>query len=274
MTDKLHNGSDEINTLRHQIEETSSPSPEVVEKIISLLDQGKIRVAEKKESEWIVHTWIKKAILHYFKTSPMEEISLPPYEYYDKIPLKRNYKELGVRVVPPATARFGSYMEPGVVLMPSYVNIGAWVGRNTMVDTWATVGSCAQIGEGVHLSGGVGIGGVLEPPSACPVIVESGSFIGSRAIIVEGVHVDKEAVIAANVTLTSSTPIIDVSGPEHKTYKGYVPPRSVVVPGTREKAVACGKIQTNCAYIIGHRKESTDKKTSLNQTLREFSLSV
>lgn len=246
-----------------------------INEAIRLLDEGKIRVASKSDSgSWLTHTWIKKAILLYFKIAEMQTIELGPYVYHDKIPLKTNYKEHKVRVVPPATARFGSYLEPGVVLMPSYVNIGAYVGANTMVDTWATVGSCAQIGASVHLSGGVGIGGVLEPPAAQPVIVEDGAFIGSRCIIVEGVHIGKEAVLAANVTLTASTPIIDTRSDNFTVSKGFVPERAVVLPGTREKDVDGGKIYTNCAYIVGERKESTDKKTSLNEVLREFSLSV
>jgi 2,3,4,5-tetrahydropyridine-2-carboxylate N-succinyltransferase len=245
-----------------------------IRQTIQLLDTGKIRVAEKMGDEWITHAWIKNAILLYFKISPMSAFEVGPYSYYDKIPLKTNFKELNVRVVPPAVARIGTFMEAGVVLMPSYVNIGAYIGAGTMVDTWATVGSCGQIGKNVHLSGGVGIGGVLEPASATPVIVEDNAFIGSRAIIVEGVRVGHDSVIAANVTLTSSTPIIDVRTPEHKVLKGFVPPGSVVVPGTREKEISGGKIQLACAYIIGNRKESTDKKTSLNEVLREFALSV
>ena len=247
---------------------------DAIHQTIHLLDVGKIRVAEKKGDEWITHSWIKNAILLYFKIAPMAAFEVGPYSYHDKIPLKTNYKDLNVRVVPPAVARIGTFMEPGVVLMPSYVNIGAYIGAGTMVDTWATVGSCGQIGKNVHLSGGVGIGGVLEPASATPVIVEDNAFIGSRAIIVEGVRIGQDAVIAANVTLTSSTPIIDVRTPEHKVLKGHVPAGSVVVPGTREKEVAGAKIHLACAYIIGNRKESTDKKTSLNEVLREFSLSV
>jgi 2,3,4,5-tetrahydropyridine-2-carboxylate N-succinyltransferase len=222
----------------------------------------------------VTHSWIKQAILLYFRYSQMARIDVGPFVFHDKIPLKSNYQDLRVRVVPPAVARYGSFMEPGVILMPSYVNIGAWVGANTMVDTWATVGSCAQIGANVHLSGGVGIGGVLEPPSATPVIVEDGAFLGSRCIVVEGVQVGKEAVLAANTTLTASTPIIDTRKPGMPEIKGRVPPRCVVVPGTKEKDVAGGKIFTSCAYIIGERKPSTDLKTSLNDVLREFSLSV
>jgi 2,3,4,5-tetrahydropyridine-2-carboxylate N-succinyltransferase len=204
----------------------------------------------------------------------MVDYEVGPFLYHDKIPLKRNYKELNVRVVPPATARYGSFMEPGVVLMPSYVNIGAYVGAGTMVDTWATVGSCAQVGKNVHLSGGVGLGGVLEPPAASPVIIEDGAFIGSRCIIVEGVRIGAEAVLASNVTITASTPIIDTRTPEHTLIKGHIPPRAVVLPGTREKDVAGGKIYTSCCYIVGERKPSTDLKTSLNDVLREFAISV
>ena len=245
-----------------------------VEEVIEAVDKGKLRVATLEGGEWITHAWIKNAILLYFRISEMKTYEVGPFEYFDKIPLKKNYAELKVRAVPPATARYGSFMEPGVVLMPSYVNIGAYVGAGTMVDTWATVGSCAQIGSNVHLSGGVGIGGVLEPAGAKPVIIGDGAFIGSRAIIVEGVEIGKEAVVAANVTITASTPIIDIRGKEKKEYKGFVPERAVVVPGTKEKEVEAGKIYTSCAYVIGERKESTDKKTSLNDVLREFSLSV
>ncbi|NRA44198.1 MAG: 2,3,4,5-tetrahydropyridine-2,6-dicarboxylate N-succinyltransferase [Oligoflexales bacterium] len=245
-----------------------------IEAVIAGLDQGKLRVAEKHEGDWKTNAWIKQAILMYFKISPMADSSAGPFSYYDKIPLKSNYQELNVRCVPPATARYGAFMEPGVVLMPSYVNIGAYVGAGSMVDTWATVGSCAQIGKSVHLSGGVGIGGVLEPATANPVIVEDGAFIGSRCIIVEGVQIGEEAVLAANVTLTASTPIIDARTDKFTVTKGYIPKRAVVLPGTREKEISGGKIYTSCVYIIGERKESTDKKTSLNDVLREFSLSV
>lgn len=245
-----------------------------IEAAIAGLDNGSIRVAEKINGEWTTHAWVKNAILLYFKTQEMQEFEVGPFTYFDKIPLKKNYKDLGVRAVPPATARYGTFMERGVVLMPSYVNIGAYVGAGSMVDTWATVGSCAQVGAGVHLSGGVGLGGVLEPASATPVIIEDNCFIGSRAIVVEGVRVESEAVLAANVTITASTPIVDTRKPDHPVHKGYIPSRAVVVPGTMEKDVGGGKIYTSCAYIIGERKESTDKKTSLNQVLREFSLSV
>ena len=247
---------------------------EAIEAVIAGLDQGKLRVAEKKGDQWITNAWIKQAILMYFKISSMGESQAGPFSYYDKIPLKSNYRDLNVRCVPPATARYGAFMEPGVVLMPSYVNIGAWVGAGSMVDTWATVGSCAQVGKSVHLSGGVGIGGVLEPATANPVIIEDGAFIGSRCIIVEGVQIGEEAVLAANVTLTASTPIIDARSDSFEISKGYIPKRAVVLPGTREKQISGGKIYTSCVYIIGERKESTDKKTSLNDVLREFSLSV
>lgn len=244
-----------------------------ISEAMEMLDQGRVRVAEFVNGKWQTNTWLKHAILMYFRIAKMEEMEVGPFHYYDKIPLKKNFRQLKVRVVPPAVARYGSFMEPGVVLMPSYVNIGAYVGSNTMVDTWATVGSCAQIGANVHLSGGVGIGGVLEPPAATPVIVEDGAFIGSRAIIVEGAQIGKEAVIAANVTITASTPIIDTRN-GMKEMKGVVPERAVVVPGTKEKAVGGGKIYTSCAYIIGERKASTNLKTSLNDVLREFALSV
>jgi len=241
---------------------------------LDALDSGLIRVAEPKDGDWQVNAWVKQAILYMFRLNEMESYEVGPYHYRDKVPLKTNYAQLGVRVVPPATARYGSFMEPGVILMPSYVNIGAYVGAGTMVDTWATVGSCAQIGAKVHLSGGVGIGGVLEPAGATPVIVEDGAFLGSRCIVVEGIRIGKEAVLAANLTLTQSTPIIDLRGSEPKTIKGFVPERSVVVPGVREKVMPGGKALLQCAYIIGERKESTDKKTSLNQVLRDHDISV
>jgi len=221
-----------------------------------------------------VHDWIKKAILMYFRVAGMATHQIGPYEFYDKIPLKKDLEAQGVRLVPPGHVRYGAHLERGCVVMPGYVNIGAYVGAGTMVDTWATVGSCAQIGSGVHLSGGVGIGGVLEPPAASPVIIEDGAFIGSRAIVVEGVRVASEAVVAANVVLTASTKIIDVTGPEEVIHQGYVPPRSVVIPGTRPKTFPSGEYGVACALIIGQRKESTDRKTSLNDVLREFALSV
>lgn len=247
---------------------------DAVREIIDLLDKGQLRVAEKINGEWVVNEWVKQAILLYFPIQDMQVMEVGPFEYYDKIPLKKNWKERGVRVVPPATARYGSYIEPGAILMPSYVNIGAYVGSGTMVDTWATVGSCAQVGKNVHLSGGVGIGGVLEPPSARPVIIEDNCFIGSRCIIVEGVIVEEEAVLGANVVITASTRIIDVSGDEPVEYRGRVPARSVVVPGTITKKFPAGEYGVQCALIIGKRKESTDKKTSLNEALREFNVSV
>lgn len=246
----------------------------IIHSVLSAIDTGKVRVAEKISGEWIVNEWVKKSILLYFKVTDMKEEKVGSFVYHDKIPLKTNYKELNVRCVPPATARFGSFMEPGVVLMPSYVNLGAYIGAGTMVDTWATVGTCAQVGKNVHLSGGVGLGGVLEPASAKPVIIEDNAFLGSRCIVVEGVRVGEGAVLAANVTLTASTPIIDTRTPDHKTIKGYIPENAVVLSGVREKEVEGGKIYTSCAYIIGERKKSTDLKTSLNDVLREFSLSV
>lgn len=250
---------------------------DAVRTTIAKLDSGQLRVAEPgatAEADWIVHAWVKQAILLYFGIQQLETIEIGPYEYFDKIPLKRGFAEAGVRVVPPATARFGSFIERGAVLMPSYVNIGARVGAGTMVDTWATVGSCAQIGRNVHLSGGVGIGGVLEPPGATPVIIEDGCFIGSRAIVVEGVRVEQEAVLGANVVITASTPIIDVSGEEPVEYRGRVPARSVVIPGSRAKRFAAGEYQLAAALIIGQRKASTDTRTSLNDALRDFSVPV
>ena len=242
------------------------------EETIAALDRGEVRVAEPAGDDWVVHEEVQAAILDYFRSRQMEPREVGPFEYHDKIPLKTGYEELGVRVVPPATARYGAFLSRGVVLMPSYVNIGAWVGPNTMVDTWATVGSGAQIGANVHLAGGVGIGGVLEPPGARPVIIEDGAFIGSRAIVVEGVRVGREAVLAANVTLTAAVPIIDVTGPEPVEHRGYVPPRSVVVPGTRPKEFPAGTYQLSCALIIGRRTEATDLKTSLNDALREYGI--
>jgi 2,3,4,5-tetrahydropyridine-2-carboxylate N-succinyltransferase len=242
------------------------------EETIAALDRGELRVAEPSGDDWIVHRDVQEAILDYFRSRQMEPREVGPFEYHDKIPLKTGYDELGVRVVPPAVARYGSYLSPGVVLMPSYVNIGAWVGPNTMVDTWATVGSGAQIGANVHLAGGVGIGGVLEPPGALPVIVEDGAFLGSRSIVVEGVRIGREAVLAPNVTLTASVPIIDVTGPEPVEYRGFVPPRSVVVPGTRPKEFPAGTYHLACALIIGRRTEATDLKTSLNEALREYGI--
>lgn len=247
---------------------------DAVNEVVSLLDQGKLRVAEPVGNEWKVNEWVKKAVILYFPLRQMEVSEAGPLEFHDKIPLKRNYKQLGVRVVPHAIARYGSFLAPGVILMPSYVNIGAYVDANTMVDTWATVGSCAQIGKNVHLSGGVGIGGVLEPVQAAPVIIEDGCFIGSRCIVVEGAHIGAEAVLGANVVITNSTRIIDVSGSEPVEYKGFVPPRSVVIPGTYPKKFPAGEFQVSCALIIGQRKPSTDLKTSLNDALREYGLQV
>ncbi|MDP7038257.1 MAG: 2,3,4,5-tetrahydropyridine-2,6-dicarboxylate N-succinyltransferase [Myxococcota bacterium] len=241
---------------------------------IGLLDRGECRVAEKIDGTWLTHAWLKQAILLYFELAQMEVIEMGPFVFHDKIPLKRDLKAQGVRVVPPGTIRYGAHVEKGAVVMPGYVNIGAYVGAGSMVDTWATVGSCAQIGSGVHLSGGVGIGGVLEPPQAAPVIVEDGAFIGSRCIVVEGVHIGQEAVLGAGVTLTASTPIIDVRGSEEKVLKGAVPPRCVVVPGTRVKEFPAGAYNMPCALLIGERQASTDKKTSLNDVLRTFALQV
>jgi 2,3,4,5-tetrahydropyridine-2-carboxylate N-succinyltransferase len=244
------------------------------EETIAALDAGEVRVAEPVGDEWRVNADVQAAILDYFRVRQMEPREVGPFEYHDKIPLKSGYEALGVRVVPPATARYGSFLSRGVVLMPSYVNIGAWIGPNTMVDTWATVGSGAQIGADVHLAGGVGIGGVLEPVGARPVIVEDGAFIGSRCIVVEGVRIGREAVLAPNVTLTASVPVIDVTGDVPIEHRGYVPPRSVVVPGTRPKEFAAGTYHLACALIIGRRSESTDLKTSLNDVLREFGVGV
>lgn len=247
---------------------------EAIESVVSLLNKGELRVAEPTKAGWVVHEWIKKAVILYFPTRIMETIELGPFEFHDKIPLKNNFKELRVRVVPLALSRFGSYLAPGVIMMPSYVNIGAYVDERTMIDTWATVGSCAQIGKDVHLSGGVGIGGVLEPVQASPVIVEDGCFLGSRSIVVEGVHIEKEAVLGANVVLTASTKIIDVTSKNPAEYKGRVPERSVVIPGTYPKEFPAGIYQVPCALIIGKRKASTDLKTSLNDALRDYNVSV
>jgi len=246
-----------------------------IREVIAALDAGEIRVAEPSGTgDWVTHEWIKKAILMYFPIQEMLTIEVGPFEYHDKIPLKKGFAEKGVRVVPQALARYGSFIEKGAILMPSYVNIGAWVGGGTMVDTWATVGSCAQIGRNVHLAGGVGIGGVLEPPQATPTIIEDECFIGSRCIVVEGVHVEREVVLGANVVLTQSTHIIDVTGPQPVIHKGRVPARSVVIPGTYTKQFPAGEYQVACALIIGQRKESTDKKVSLNDALREHQVAV
>ncbi|HEY2705241.1 MAG TPA: 2,3,4,5-tetrahydropyridine-2,6-dicarboxylate N-succinyltransferase [Candidatus Dormibacteraeota bacterium] len=245
-----------------------------VEEAIELLDSGAIRVASKEEGVWTVHEWVKKAILLYFRLRPVERMEAGVFEYSDKIALKRGYAQLGVRVVPPAVARHGCHLSPGVVMMPSYVNIGARVGARTMVDTWATVGSCAQVGDDVHLSGGVGIGGVLEPLQATPVIVEDGAFIGSRCIVVEGVVVEERAVLGAGVVLTASTPILDVTGPEPVEHRGRVPAGAVVIPGTRPKRFPAGEYGTPVALIIGRRSPATDLKVSLNDALREHGLSA
>ncbi|MBN8575681.1 MAG: 2,3,4,5-tetrahydropyridine-2,6-dicarboxylate N-succinyltransferase [Cyclobacteriaceae bacterium] len=247
---------------------------QAVREVVHLLDAGKLRVAEPAGDAWKVNEWIKKAVILYFPIQQMEVIEVGPFEFHDKIALKRNYKELGVRVVPHAIARHGSFVSKGVIMMPSYINIGAYVDEGTMVDTWATVGSCAQVGKNVHLSGGVGLGGVLEPVQAAPVIIEDNVFVGSRCIVVEGVRVGREAVLGANVVLTASSKIIDVTGPKPMEYKGFVPPQSVVIPGTIPKQFAAGEYQVPCALIIGKRKESTDKKTSLNDALRENNVSV
>jgi 2,3,4,5-tetrahydropyridine-2-carboxylate N-succinyltransferase len=245
-----------------------------IREVIEELDKGRIRIAEHKGEDWTVNDWIKKAVILYFPICNMETFEVGPMEFYDKIPLKKNYAKLGVRVVPHAVARYGSFLASNVIMMPSYVNIGAYVDEGTMVDTWATVGSCAQIGKHVHLSGGVGIGGVLEPVGASPVIIEDNCFIGSRCIVVEGVRVCKGAVLGANTTLTASTKIIDVSGKEPVEYKSYIPENSVVIPGSITKEFPAGKYNVNCALIIGKRKASTDTKTSLNDALREFNVAI
>ncbi|MCS6796031.1 MAG: 2,3,4,5-tetrahydropyridine-2,6-dicarboxylate N-succinyltransferase [Raineya sp.] len=272
-----------MQNLQQKIEQTwtdrsllqEAESVEAIEQVIALLDEGKLRVAEPlANGEWQVNDWVKKAVILYFPIKQMQTMEVGIFEFHDKIPLKKNFAEKGVRIVPHAIARYGSYLAKGVIMMPSYVNIGAYVDEGTMVDTWATVGSCAQIGKNVHLSGGVGIGGVLEPVQASPVIIEDGAFIGSRAIIVEGVRVGKEAVIGAGVTLTASSKIIDVTGSEPIEYRGYVPPRSVVIPGSIAKKFSSGEYYVPCALIIGKRKESTDLKTSLNNALRENNVAV
>lgn len=257
---------------RDLLKETTTTN--AIREVINLLDAGTLRVAEPLANGWQVNEWVKKAVVLYFPIQKMETFEAGPMEFHDKIPLKRNYAQKGIRVVPHAVARYGAYISSGVIMMPSYVNIGAYVDSGTMVDTWATVGSCAQIGKNVHLSGGVGIGGVLEPLQAAPVIIEDGAFIGSRCIVVEGVRVEKEAVLGANVVLTASTKIIDVTGPEPKEWKGFVPERSVVIPGSYTKKFPAGEFQVPCALIIGKRKESTDLKTSLNNALREYDVAV
>jgi 2,3,4,5-tetrahydropyridine-2-carboxylate N-succinyltransferase len=252
----------------------NSETRDTIRAVINQLDSGELRVASPTDSGWEVNEWVKKAVVLYFPIQKMETLEAGPMEFYDKMPLKRGYKEKGIRVVPHAIARHGAFISSGVIMMPSYINIGAYVDAGTMVDTWATVGSCAQIGKNVHLSGGVGIGGVLEPLQAAPVIVEDNAFIGSRCIIVEGVRIGKEAVLGANVVITASTKVIDVSGKIPIEYRGEVPKRSVVIPGSYTKTFAAGDYQVPCALIIGQRKESTDKKTSLNNALREHSVAV
>jgi 2,3,4,5-tetrahydropyridine-2,6-dicarboxylate N-succinyltransferase len=245
---------------------------EAIEKALRLLDRGEVRVAERRDGEWVVNEWAKKAILLYFRLRKVEPMEVGGLRFLDKIPVKTDYAERGVRVVPPGVARYGAFLSEGVVLMPGFVNIGAWVGPRTMVDTWATVGSCAQIGADVHLAGGAGIGGVLEPPTARPVIVEDGVFVGSRAIVTEGVVVGERAVLAPQVALTATVPIIDVTGSEPVEHRGYVPPRSVVLPGTRAKDYPAGTFQVGCALIVGERSASTDLRTSLNEVLRAFEI--
>lgn len=271
-----------MNTLKEIIERAwedrsllqNQETQDVIRKVINLVDAGELRVAEPIDNKWQVNEWVKKAVVLYFPIQKMETFEVGIFEYHDKMPLKKNYGEKGIRVVPNAVARHGAYISAGVILMPSYVNIGAYVDEGTMVDTWATVGSCAQIGKNVHLSGGVGIGGVLEPLQAAPVIIEDNAFIGSRCIVVEGVHVGKEAVLGANVVLTASTKIIDVTGDTPVESKGYVPARSVVIPGSYTKKFPAGEYQVPCALIIGTRKPSTDLKTSLNDALREYNVAV
>jgi 2,3,4,5-tetrahydropyridine-2-carboxylate N-succinyltransferase len=247
---------------------------EAVFEAVAALDRGELRVAQKEGGRWSSNAWVMKAINLYFAVAEMETVAAGPFEYRDKIPTKKNLAEAGVRVVPPGTVRYGAFVEPGVVVMPGYVNIGAWVGSGTMVDTWATVGSGAQIGRNVHLAGGVGIGGVLEPPGAMPVVIEDGAFVGSRAVVVEGVRVEEEAVLGANVVLTGSTRIIDVTGEEEVVHRGRVPARSVVVAGTRAKEFPAGTYQLQTALIIGKRRASTDQKTSLNEALRQFGVGL
>ena len=256
---------------------SEEPVRQAVRQVVELVDKGQLRTAEPVDpakSEWKVNEWVKKAVILYFPIQPMRKMQAGELEWYDKMEIKHGYEELGVRVVPHAVARYGAYISPGAILMPSYVNIGAWVGAGTMVDTWATVGSCAQVGERVHLSGGVGVGGVLEPVQAAPVIIEDDCFIGSRAIVVEGAHICRESVLGAGVVITGSTHIIDVTEAEPKQYKGYVPAGSVVIPGSYPKRFPAGEYGVPCALIIGRRKESTDKKTSLNDALRDFGVSV
>ncbi len=264
-------------TLAERIDElweAGEPEAEPVEEAIRLLDSGEARVAEPRDGGWVTNEWLKKAILLYFKLRKVEPMEAGQLGFLDKIPVKTDYAARGVRVVPPGVARYGSFLSEGVILMPGFVNIGAWVGPRTMVDTWATVGSCAQIGADVHLAGGVGIGGVLEPPQAQPVIVEDGAFLGSRAIVTEGVRIGREAVLAANVSLTRSVPVIDVTGPEPVEYRGEVPARAIVVPGTRPKEFPAGTYQLDCALIIGYRAESHDQRLSLNDVLRHYEIAT
>ena len=267
---KIKDNIDKIWKQKHILDDNK----QLIESVISFIDSGKIRVCQKVDENWVVNQWVKKAILLYFMLRPTEKISFGEFEFYDKIPIKKDYDKKGIRSVPMAVSRYGSYISKRVVLMPSYVNIGAYVDEGTMVDTWATIGSCAQVGKNVHVSGGVGLGGVLEPIQANPVIIEDNVFLGSRSIIVEGVIIKKEAVLGANVVITSSTKIIDVTGNQPLEIKGYVPQRSVVIPGTYQKRFNAGTYGVNCALIIGKRKQSTDKKTSLNDVLRDFNISV
>ena len=268
LQNSIENAWDNRNLLKNPETQTA------IREVINLIDQGKLRCAAPGNDEWIINEWVKKAVVLYFPIQKMEVLEAGIFEYHDKIPLKRGYQEKGIRVVPHAVARHGAYISPGTILMPSYVNIGAYVDEGTMVDTWATVGSCAQIGKNVHLSGGVGIGGVLEPLQAAPVIIEDNAFIGSRSIVVEGVRVEQEAVLGANVVLTASTKIIDVTSDEPLEIRGRVPARSVVIPGSYTKTFRAGTFQVPCALIIGQRKESTNKKTSLNDALREYDVAV
>jgi 2,3,4,5-tetrahydropyridine-2-carboxylate N-succinyltransferase len=268
-----------MSSLRHRIEASfrGEIDAAAVMEVMDELDRGLLRVASpptEPGGEWVVHGWVQEAITLYFRIRGMETFEVGPYEFHDKIPLKRGLADAGVRLVPPGHIRYGAFLERGTVVMPGYVNLGAWVGSGTMVDTWATVGSCAQIGRHVHLSGGVGIGGVLEPAGARPVIIEDGAFIGSRCVVVEGVQVGAEAVLGANVVLTASTQIIDVTGPEEVVYRGHVPPRSVVIPGTRPKRFPAGEYGVPCALIIGQRTEHTDRKTSLNAVLRDHAVAL
>jgi 2,3,4,5-tetrahydropyridine-2-carboxylate N-succinyltransferase len=257
---------------RHLLEDR--PHAQAVAEVIAALDRGELRAAERREGQWSANAWVKQAILLYFALAKMEKLEVGPFEFHDKIPLKHGLDRARVRVVPPGVARYGSFLEPGAILMPGYVNIGAYVGAGTLIDTWATVGSCAQIGSNVHLSGGVGIGGVLEPAAATPVVVEDDAFIGSRCVLVEGVVVEEGAVLGANVVITSSTPILDVTGPTEQVFRGRVPARSVVIPGSRPKQFPAGTYQLPCALIIGQRSASTDRKTSLTEVLRAFAVPV